>query len=67
MNSVKSVKINSERAIYDFAQEMSTHTALPEGKFHRASQVSFFLICTGDCTGAGYRLHVMPRPVTDRK
>ena len=29
--------------------------------FSLPSQAPFFLICTGDSTGGGYCLHVMPR------
>ena len=42
---------------------ITAHAALFRVGFSSPAQASFFLVCTGDCMGAGYFPCVIPRPV----
>ena len=62
MDFLKSVNMNSGRAIYNFALATSADTALSLGGLFIACPSFLFFICTGDSAGMSYRLRVMPRP-----
>ena len=54
--------MNSEQGIWHLVWAITARAALPKGGFSSPAQASFFLICVGNSTNAGYCPHIMPRP-----
>ena len=64
MNFVKSINMNSARAIQNFAGQYQPMQLCLGAGFSSPAQACFFFICAGDSASVGYCPCTLPRPGT---